>query len=93
VERLVIISTPSATISAEQIGNLLNIDPYYTELLNKEMGLKEIVEDIEKRTIEKALSLCGSTRKAAKVLGIDQSTIVKKAKKLGIKICAEKKRI
>jgi PAS domain S-box-containing protein len=88
IERLVIISTPTATISIEQVGNLLNIDPYNKVLLNKQMGLKEIVEDIEKRTIEKALSLCGSTRKAAKVLGIDQSTIVKKAKKLGIKICS-----
>jgi PAS domain S-box-containing protein len=89
VERLVIICAPGAGISVEQVGNLLNIDPYYTELLNKEMGLKEIVEDVEKRTIEKALSHCGSTRKAAKVLGIDQSTIVKKAKKLGIRLSAE----
>ncbi|MDR3592593.1 MAG: sigma 54-interacting transcriptional regulator [Negativicutes bacterium] len=91
IERLVIVAEQSTVISAEQIGNLLNIDPYYTELLNQELGLKEIVENIEKKTIEKVLALCGSTRKAAKILRIDQSTVVKKAKKLGIVVGDEKR--
>jgi len=87
IERLVIISEHSAVVAGEQMGKLLNIDPYYNELLNKaETGLKEIVANVEKATIEKVLALCGSTRKAAKILKIDQSTIVKKAKKLGIKL-------
>lgn len=90
IERLVIVSDPSAVISAEQIGRVLNIDPYYTELLNQELGLKEIVENVEKKTIEKVMALCGSTRKAAKILKIDQSTVVKKAKKLGILLDDEK---
>ena len=34
--------------------------------------------------IEKALRIGGSSRKAAAMLRIDQSTIVKKAKKFGI---------
>ncbi|MDR3565391.1 MAG: sigma 54-interacting transcriptional regulator [Negativicutes bacterium] len=91
IERLVIIADQSARISAEQIGPLLNLDPYYTELLNQELGLKEMVASVEKRTIEKVLVLCGSTRKAAKILRIDQSTIVKKAKKLGIILSDEKR--
>jgi transcriptional regulator with PAS, ATPase and Fis domain len=89
IERLVIVSDPSTVISAEQIGRLLNIDPY-GELMHAEMGLKEIVETVEKKTIEKAMKLCGSTRKAARMLKIDQSTIVKKAKKLGIRIVDDK---
>jgi transcriptional regulator with PAS, ATPase and Fis domain len=42
------------------------------------------VQNIEKKAIETALKHAGSTRKAAKLLKIDQSTVVKKAKKLGI---------
>ena len=87
IERLVIVSEPNGAISNEQIGDLLSIHPsYMSELVVEEMGLKEIVSNIEKKTIEKALALCGSTRKAAKVLKVDQSTIVKKAKKLGINL-------
>jgi len=86
IERLVIISDQNAMISAQQIEILLNIDPCYTELLNPELGLKEIVANVEKKTIERALSIYGSTRKVAKILRIDQSTVVKKAKKLGISI-------
>lgn len=84
IERLVIISDPVTEITVEQIANLLNIDPYFSDIMKKETGLKEIVENIERKTIEKALTLCGSTRKAAQVLKVDQSTIVKKAKRLGI---------
>lgn len=91
IERLVIVSDHDGTISNEQIGNLLNIHPsYMSELVVEEMGLKEIVSNIEKKTIEKALALCGSTRKAAKILKVDQSTIVKKAKRLGIVLRDEK---
>lgn len=91
IERLVIVSEADGVISNEQIGNLLNIHPsYMSELVVEEMGLKEIVNNIEKKTIEKALALCGSTRKAAKVLKVDQSTIVKKAKRLGIVLRDEK---
>lgn len=86
IERLVIVSAPKTTITSEQIGMLLNIDMNIADLSNKEAGLREIVEEVEKRTIEKTLLLYGTTRRAAAVLGLDHSTIVKKAKKLGIKI-------
>lgn len=89
VERLVIIAEPSVAIDANQINSLLNVDAHNTDISDLNLGLKEIIEKIEKITIEKALLLHGSTRKAAKVLKIDQSTIVKKAKKLGIKITDE----
>ena len=86
VERLVIVAEQQSTISAETVGGLLNVEPCYTELLGDETGLKEIVENLEKKTIERVIANCGSTRKAAIVLKIDQSTIVKKAKKLGIRL-------
>ncbi|WP_027179358.1 sigma-54-dependent Fis family transcriptional regulator [Maridesulfovibrio bastinii] len=48
--------------------------------------LKRIVEQSERRAIINALSIYKSTRKSAKALGVNQSTIVRKAKKLGINL-------
>lgn len=90
IERLVIICDSHAVISADKVKNILNIELPFEELLNEELGLKQIVENVERKTIEKILKAYGSTRKAAKVLKIDQSTIVKKAKKLGIQLRDEK---
>ena len=90
VERLVIVSAPKATIRAEQASVLLNIDPEIPDISNNEVSLKDIVDSIEKKTIQKTLLLYGTTRSAAKILGIDHSTIVKKAKRLGIKIRTDK---
>lgn len=89
IERLVIIGEPQSTISEETVGSLLNIDTFYTEILSPATGLKEIIENIERKTIEKVLASAGSTRNAAKILKIDHSTIVKKAKKLGIRLSGE----
>jgi len=52
---------------------------------NNNLSLKDAVNSLEKNIIEKALKKYGSTYKAADVLGIKQSTVVKKAKALGIK--------
>jgi transcriptional regulator with PAS, ATPase and Fis domain len=91
IERLVIVSDQNATITKEQIGILLNINPsYLPNLVSDAMGLKDIVEILERQTIAKALELGGSTRKAAIILKIDQSTVVKKAKRLGLVINDEK---
>ncbi|KOA18132.1 nitrogen assimilation regulatory protein [Clostridium homopropionicum DSM 5847] len=87
IERMIVITEDNSMISDEQLGNILNINSLnITEFLSKEMGLREIVENIERKTLEKVLAESGSTRKAAKILKVDQSTIVKKAKRLGIKI-------
>lgn len=85
IERLVIVSADSAQVGAAQLAPLLNIRPR-TETANPEEGLKERVENLERKIIAQALAEYGSTRKAAHVLKIDQSTIVKKAKRLGLKI-------
>ncbi len=46
--------------------------------------LRRARDDLEKRLVEKALVKYGSTYKAARALGIAQSTVVKKARKYGI---------
>jgi PAS domain S-box-containing protein len=84
IERLVIISDVGVVIGAEQLAPLLNITIGAADMAGSGQSLKEAVESIERRLIEKAISLHGSTRKAAVALKVDQSTIVKKAKKLGI---------
>lgn len=43
--------------------------------------LQEVMDQVEKEMIIKALTIYGSTYRAAKVLGVSQSTIVRKAKK------------
>lgn len=80
-ERLVIIAGPAAVIDDEQLAPLLNVT---ADSAGGETGLKEMVAGTERRAIERALALYGSTRKAAAALKVDQSTIVKKAKRLGI---------
>ncbi len=86
VERLVIVAGPAAIISGRQLAPLLNVNGGGVGAADGEMGLREVVASVEKRAIERALAMYGSTRKAAKALKIDQSTIVKKAKRLGIAI-------
>ena len=84
VERLVIISDAMLTISGPRIAGILNIEPFVLGESEENMGLYAVVEETERRMIEKALRMGGSTRKAAALLKIDQSTIVKKAQRLGI---------
>lgn len=48
--------------------------------------LKQIMENVERQIIEDALRKHKNTRKAAMALGIDQSNVVRKAKRLGIRV-------
>ena len=84
VERIVIISDPAAIVSGARISGMLDIEPFPVDDSDENVGLYEIIEATERRMIEKALQIGGSTRRAAALLKIDQSTIVKKAKKYGI---------
>lgn len=83
IERLVVVNF-SKIVEAEDIDRILfNEKDIFSE---EEYDLKEIVARVEKKVIEKALKKFGSTRQASLYLKIDQSTIVKKCKKLGVKI-------
>lgn len=52
---------------------------------NENISLNEAVETLEKNMIEEALRTCGSTRKVAEKLKVNQSTIVRKMQKYDIK--------
>lgn len=86
IERMIIVAEKNINIDGYFAKKLLNIDVENLDQSKVELSLKEIVEKVEKKTIEKALRDYGSTRKAAAVLKISQSAVVKKAKKLGIQI-------
>lgn len=83
IERLVIIAEPYTEVQVQQISSILNVFPQNFHMA-ADGGLKAIVEQVEKDVIARALKEHGSTRKAAKILRIDQSTIVKKTKKWGL---------
>lgn len=53
--------------------------------INDLMPMKEAVEMVEKCLLSKAMAQCSSTRKAARELGIDHSTVVRKTRKYKIK--------
>lgn len=86
IERIVVISDTYALIDSEKVANILMIDTKETKPMQYELGLKEAINNIERDLIKKALKETGSTRKAAKILKISQSAVVKKSKKLHINL-------
>lgn len=83
IERLMV-TTPDQIITAENISSCLFRDQsgYSPEITVKGiLPLKEAVTQVEKQLILNALKEYGSTYKAAKVLKVDQSTIVRKFNK------------
>ena len=98
VERLVLISEQSTVITGDCLLPMLHpgqaragANPWIgTTATTPDRSLREIVDEVERQVIENAIREFGSTRKAAKTLGVDQSTIVKKAKRLGIRLVDEK---
>ena len=97
-ERLVLISEHSSLIMADHLMPMLHLNQAHNDgnswklALSTQPGkpLKSILSEIEKDLIVQAINEFGSTRNAAKTLGIDQSTIVKKAKRMGIRLSDDK---
>jgi len=54
-------------------------------ICNKQIGLRQAVMELEKRLITKALSSSGSQRQAAKALGIDQATVIRKMRRYDLR--------
>lgn len=84
IERLIIISEAGVTINKTQINNVIYPNVTTENLVGDEIGLKEMLEQVEREILINVLKETKSTRNAAKKLKIDQSTVVKKVKKLGI---------
>ena len=87
VERLVV-SVPATTIDAGHIPELHMGEKTYwkdergwgTEIV----PLRQAVEETEKHLIARALKECGSMTKAAKRLGLDRTTVMRKVSKYSI---------
>ncbi|MCM8711236.1 sigma 54-interacting transcriptional regulator [Clostridium sp. SYSU_GA19001] len=84
IDRLVLINEEEV-ITENHVISVLGKNTELYGVSGNNLNLKESVNMLEKNIIEKALKKYGSTYKAAEVLGIKQSTVVKKAKVLGIK--------
>lgn len=87
IERLVLIC-PYDIITDDYISRFIKKEEI-EELYNigrEEITLDEAVSIIERQLIYRALKKYGTTRKAAKVLGVSQPTIVRKAKKYDINL-------
>lgn len=85
IERLVVI-TPGELICAADIPDSIR-NPDGNGGLPSLTGkpLKELLEEVEARAIQEALKTHGTTRKAAEALGINQSTVVRKASRYGLR--------
>ncbi|ACL22639.1 putative sigma54 specific transcriptional regulator [Desulfitobacterium hafniense DCB-2] len=83
IERLVVTSMDDC-ITKDAMAEIKYIDVHPAP--NGLTSLKAFLEKEENRLLEEAYRLMGSTRKAAAVLGISQSSMVKKMKKYGIEI-------
>jgi len=87
IERLVLIC-PYDIITDDYISRFIKKEEI-EELYNigrEEITLDEAVSIIERQLIYRALKKYGTTRNAAKVLGVSQPTIVRKAKKYDINL-------
>lgn len=84
VERLVLVSDAQAIVGHGHLAALLDLDGARSD--TDGTTLKTRVENLERSLLIEALDRHGSTRRAATALGIDQSTLVKKAKRLGLSL-------
>ncbi|WP_238902978.1 MULTISPECIES: sigma-54 interaction domain-containing protein [unclassified Clostridium] len=85
IERLIVIDD-SSYINYDNVVNVLGKDKINYKKNNEDLTLKEAVETLERQMIEQALRNHGSTYKAAKILGVAQPTVFRKAKALGIRL-------
>lgn len=83
MERLVVVSV-NDDIDINYIMDILGHHEKDIAIDYDQLTLKEAVESVEKGMIKRALSQCGSTYKAAEVLGMNQSSIFRKAKGYGL---------
>jgi len=81
VERLVV-TVPSEIITIEHLPN--NMVEQSVFLKNKNLTLKEALDQYEKEIIEGALNNCLTMKEASIQLGVDASTLSRKVRKFGL---------
>ncbi|OPX86011.1 MAG: Limonene hydroxylase [Pelotomaculum sp. PtaB.Bin117] len=84
VERMVV-TEPETIITPKHLPESLRYIMHNTSakvMVQGVLPFKEALLEMESQLINEALNLYGSTYKAAKVLGIDQSTVIRKLQKI-----------
>lgn len=88
VERLVVMSKGDV-ISRRDVQSALgrnsSVENHEVEGRPGELPLKDMLRSVEKQALSRALKKHKSTRAAARALGVDQSTIVRKMRRHGLK--------
>ncbi|MCM8711224.1 sigma 54-interacting transcriptional regulator [Clostridium sp. SYSU_GA19001] len=92
IERLTIIDDEKY-ITYNQVSNIIGNNKIPSDNVEDNLLLKDALARVEKEIIERALRKYGSTYKAAKVLGVTQPTVFRKAKALGIKLSNEVEKV
>jgi PAS domain S-box-containing protein len=86
IERMVVMAH-SEVITANDLPNKLkSLDLIHDTVDFEVTSLKNAVETFESRMIRNALQKYGTTRETARMLGVNQSTIVRKAGRYGIQM-------
>jgi len=86
VERVVVLTQDQDIHMEDLPSHVRHPDPNADVWLgSNDSNLPNAVARTEKKMIIRALRTCGTQRKAARILGIDQSTLARKAKRYGIR--------
>ncbi len=85
IERLVVTSIDEV-ITEEKINSMAGTQTKAPDEIPEGKTLKEVMDEYEKTLLLAALKKYHTMREAGKALGIDQSTISKKLKRLGIRV-------
>ncbi|MBU3156644.1 sigma-54 interaction domain-containing protein [Clostridium estertheticum] len=85
IERLLVVDDEKY-ITYTHIINIIGNNKPEIHFTDHALTLREAVDALEKEMIELALKNYGSTYKAAKVLGVTQPTVFRKAKALGVRL-------
>lgn len=86
IERLVV-TAESDGLAARHLPNSIYKDAAQEEVywwVSEDLNLRQARDSLERQLIQKALAKTGSIRKASKLLGVYHSTVVRKAKRLGL---------
>jgi len=83
VERLIIMSPEDELLPKHLPNNIRNCEKENANInINKILPLKQALSEVEEKLILMAHETCGSTRKMAALLGVSQSTIVRRLREI-----------
>ncbi|WP_028581088.1 sigma 54-interacting transcriptional regulator [Desulfogranum japonicum] len=89
IERLVVMSQGEIITADDLPSKIRSVQVLHNGISREDKPLKAALAEFEYQLLSAALEKYGSSRKAAMVLGINQSTVVRKANRLGIRIGTE----